>query len=679
MNGADLISANDIAEATGKAVRTIQRIAVKDGWPHKIINNRGDRLFYIDGLPPGIREMIARRRYGIDGGSAEDMAAAFNMKIPPEKLKDPAVASKVRMVCECLAVPEGARGRKKRIKNIAESHGYNTGTAYRLIKRAKDGKSIVKATKNHGVVLESLGITLRAWDREAAHMAVETIIGNKRNHAEKLTLYERIKDRAEADNLKVGSYRAFLDLYARVSDSVLTFRDKGARGLREEIVPAIRRDHTAYRVMECLIGDQHKADYYCFDYNGDVATLELFCWLDFRTQMAWGAISYRHYNRYTVGQALINAVGWGLPSQVYTDWGKPEESNYVTSLLEQITGLGIKTDAIRHTRAKVRHPQAKPIEAWFGWLDRNLRNDGMPGYCKRLRDGRENEMQQKDLKRLINEGGLLPIDEMADRILSVIERWNDHAFKNRAPDNGKSPRELYRIETAKHPVATLSEDLLEYIFLPVQDRNGNGKPLMVKRSQVKIKHEIFNRTLTYYAPDLADVTGAEVSVRYNPFDPDRVWVFDRSSGKLLCCAEQWNMINPKNRDQVSARIEIQNRLVKQVRDKYRVWLPEKSNKTHIPRIHPQEREARAYKAQRPKRRGGDLRICRTPLDDLVDEETGDVLQAEASAAGRGRGAGSGAGIFSRMYGMDSNRTRRPERSKFEFIRLNIDDPGPVDD
>lgn len=668
MDQGRMITAQELADILRMSERAVRLRADKEGWDFEEGPNRM-KLYYIDTLPAEIQERIARDRYGVDEDTVDEMVNRFQIKVPPEKLKDPKVAMKIRMLCECLAIPKRDKGRKNKIQDIAESYGFNMSTAYRLVDRANKGKWLIKPTSNYGHKIESLGITVRAWDREAAHMAVEEIMANRRNHAEKLTLYERVKAKAESSKLRVGCYESFLRLHRRVGESVIAYRDKGARGLREDIVPAIRRDHTAYRPMECLIGDQHKADYYCFDYNGDVATLELFCWLDFRTQMAWGAIAYKHYNRYTVGQALLNAVKWGLPSQVYTDWGKPEESRYVTSLLEQITGLGIKAEGIRHTNAKVRHPQAKPIEPWFGWLDRNLRNDGIPGYCKRLSDARENDLQQKEIESLIRTRGLLQIEDAVDRIFNVIEKWNAHLFKNRQPDNGKSPLQLYSEQTRQYPVTTLSEDVLDYIFLPVQARNGNGKPLTVKRSQVKIRHEFFNRILTYYAPKLADHGGAEVSVRYNPFDPERVWIFQngtgrraQGAGRLICCAEEWGMINPKNRDQVAARIEMQNRLVKKIREKYLLWLPEKKKNT-VRRLHPQEREARVYK----KTKGKELRVLRTQLDDMEQER-------EAAEASRG-----GTSLLSRMYGMDAEKSEPKRLHLKPFLRSSIDDPVPLND
>jgi len=628
------ITAGKIAEILGRPVRTVQRWAAAQGWEVEGSNGRGV-VYLINRLPAEIQERIARHRMGIDEEAVGEMARRFEIRINPEQLRDPAVASKIRMVCECLAVAQNARGRDKRITEIAGSYGYHRGTAYRLIKRVKEGKPLSVSTKNYGTRIEGLG-TVRAWDEGAARMAVEAIMENRRNHAEKLSIYKDISLRAQGAGLKIGSYGSFLNLSRKIDPSVIVYRDKGIRGLREDIVPAIRRDPTAYRPMECLVGDQHKADYYCLDHNGDVATLELFCWLDFRTQLIWGAIAYKHYNRYTVGQALLNAVRWGLPSMLYTDWGKPEESNYINLLVEQITGLGIRAEEIRRTRAMVRHPQAKPIEGWFGWLDRNLRNERLPGYCKRLRDVRENDLQQKEVTELIRAGRLLFIDDLVERVLGVIEGWNAHLFKNRGKDTGRSPLQIYNEETVTYPVTAISEEVLDYIFLPMQETK-------VSRSQVKVRHEFLKKTITYYDAALADHGGEQVVVRYSPFDVNRVWVFTAPSprpspargegekmaapsrgevekeiipargergngraGRLICQAEEWGMINPKSREHVMERMQQQRHLVKVIKEKYEHHAPDKKP---IPRIHPQQQQAREM-----------VRVMRTQIEE--QEEVG---------------------------------------------------------
>ena len=86
------------------------------------------------------------------------------------------------------------------------------------------------------------------------------------------------------------------------------------------------------------------------------------------------------------------------------------------------------------------------------------------------------------------------------------------------------------------------------------------------------------------------------------------------------------MINPKMRDEVARRIEMQNQLVKQVKERYAACLPEKTKKSHVPMIHPQKREARQVKESQA------LRVMRTPLDEEIDLETGEVL-----SQGSGRG------------------------------------------
>lgn len=599
--GVETITAEALADILGVTKRWVNHLADKEAWPH--LNGDGNaRRFVVERLPAEVQERILRFRYGVDDDSAAEMVRQFEINVSARALSDPRAATKIRMVCECLAVPQNVRGRNARIKEIAASYGYSGGAVYKLIKKVKQRKPLATVGRTHGIKVAGVAGRLRAWGVEAANMAVRVIMANKREHREKLSLYEEIADEAQKNEWNIGTYEAFCKLYKRVDPSVITYRDKGARGLREDVIPPIARDFSAYRPMECLIGDQHKADFYAIDAAGEVATLELFCWLDFRTQLAWGSIAYKHYNRYTVGHSLLNAVRWGLPNTVYTDWGKPEESNYITLLLEQLTGLGIKTQSIRHTRAKVRHPQAKPIEAWFGRLDKNLKNDGIPGYCKRLRDSRENELAQKELKHLIRADGLLPVAELVERLFDIIETWNTHKFKNRGQDTGSSPLDIYCRETGVYPVTALSQDVLDYIFLPMQAGT-------VRRSQVKVRHEFLKKTITYYHPELADRGGAEVMLRYNPFDISHIWVF--GGGKLVCRADEWGMINPKNSDQVMDRIEKQNSLLKQIKERYAAYAPAGNP---IPRIHPQEREARQVK------KATELRVCKTPLDDADEIE-----------------------------------------------------------
>lgn len=585
-----------------------------------------------------------RQVYEIDKQPAAELAKQFQIQIPSEKLSDPKTATKIRMLSECLAVPEGARGRHKRIGVIAESYGFHVGTAYRLIKKVQKGKPLFKKYNNPGVRFDDLGITLRAWDQEAGKLVIEAIMANRRNKVEKLALYNKVCGQAESQNLRVGTYESFCWIARKINanrGAVLTYRDKGIQGLKQDVMPAIRRDPTAYRPMECLIGDQHKADYYAFDSNGNVATLELFCWMDFRTQLVWSAFSLKHYNRYTVGQALLNAVRWGLPATVYTDWGKPEESNYINMLVEQLTGLGIQAENVDRVRATPRHPQAKPIEGWFGRFDRILKNDDVPGYMKRLKDSRENELQQKELQRQIRAGELLPVPDMVEWITGNIDGWNNHNFKNRGVDNGKSPILIYKEEVQQHPVTTLSEDVLDYFFLPIH----NVKK--IRNCQVAFKPDQKSVRRVYYDRALADYNGYEAKVRFDPYDPSCVWVF--VDDKLVCQADEWGMINPKITADVAGRMAEQKRLIRQVTEIYKAYQPPRKG---VRRINPHEREAREVKQ---------IRVLKTQLE---QEE-----QIAAAAGGSGP-----ADRFGQLFSIEHSRKVAEIAPARSIMRLTIDDP-----
>jgi len=536
----------------------------------------------LSSLSRGAQNRYLQKKYHRTHPTPQDLAEHFKINIPPEKLLDPKYQSKIRMTTDCLLIPEEAGDRSAQIKEIAELYGYNQATAY---------------------------ITLRAWDERAGRMAIEQIMGNKRRHQDGLTLYTHIKDTAEAEHLKIGTYGSFMQLKRKISTPIKTYRDKGRQGLRQDIIPGIRRDATAYRPMEWLIGDQHKADYYAIDSDGKVATLELFCWMDFRTQMVWGAMAYKHYNRYTVGQALTNAVRWGLPSVCYTDQGKPEKSKYMKQLIEQLTGLGIKTE-IHHILAEGRHPQAKPIEGFFGIFDRRLKNAGIPGYCKRLKDSRESELQEKELKQLIKTDGLLSIPDLTASVIAELSRWNEHLFKNREPDNGRSPLDIYTEEVKRFPVSTLSDDTLDYIFLPKRD-------CLIKRSSVNFRHEWLGKQV-YYDRALADYQGYMAEVRYDPFDPSHVWIFVER--KLICEAEEWSKINPKIYAQAEEKRAEQKALEEQIKNIYKKYLPPKAP---VRKINRHEKEARDVK------KVVELRVLETTLerDALAVQAIGSEAQA----------------------------------------------------
>jgi len=202
---------------------------------------------------------------------------------------------------------------------------------------------------------------------------------------------------------------------------------------------------------------------------------------------------------------------------------------------------------------------------------------------------------------------------MSAKLISELTRWNEHAFKKRdsaQEDNGRSPLEIYTEEIKRHPVATLSDDTLEYIFLPKRD-------LMIRRCQVAFQHEWLGKRV-YYDRALADYQGMMAEVRYDPFDPWRVWIFVER--KLICEAEEWGMINPKISAQVEEKRAEQKALAEQIKTLYQKYLPPKAP---VRKINRHEREARDVK------KVVELRIRKTSLEKQMEEQGETKISVQA--------------------------------------------------
>jgi len=199
---------------------------------------------------------------------------------------------------------------------------------------------------------------------------------------------------------------------------------------------------------------------------------------------------------------------------------------------------------------------------------------------------------------------------MSAKLISELTRWNEHLFKNRGEDNGRSPLEIYTDEVKSYPVATLSEDTLAYIFLPKRD-------LMIRRSQVAFQHEWLGKRV-YYDRALADYQGMMAEVRYDPFDPWRVWIFVER--KLICEAEEWEMINPKISAQVEEKRTEQKALADQIKTLYQKYLPPKAP---VRKINRHEKEARDVK------KVVELRIRKTSLEKQMEEQGETKISVQA--------------------------------------------------
>ena len=479
----------------------------------------------------------------------EEMRKEINLPANPteEDIK------RMRVVYEAQNVPKGKK-KDEWYGEVGRRYGVSKQTVYRWLQKFKEGR-LFKKRERPGEVLVDVGVEVRAWDREAVEFAIGLILENRWDKKPAKELYKEVVRWAEGQNLRVGSYVSFTKLVQAVLGSPLrVLRDKGKRGLIEEVVPEIRRDFSVYAPMELLVGDQHKCDYVCFDDNLNVMWLEGYHWADARTGLVFSALCYKHYDRFVVGLALKEALLWGIPKELYNDWGKCENSLYVRKLRGRLSKLVriLEGEELIQRHAQVRRPQSKPIEGIFAQLDRRMRARDIPGYAKRRADAKENELMQKELKRLIRQKKLLHYRELMEEILGVVDAWNWHVYRNRqvVRDNGRSPWEIFKEECSG--VAGLSEQAAEWLVLPEPK-----KKIRVRNGKVGFKHPFWGR-VEFWAAELAEVNGQEVEVRFYPWRADRCFVL--VDGEVVVC-ERWGLVNPKDEAETRRKMGIQNSIV----------------------------------------------------------------------------------------------------------------------
>lgn len=207
---------------------------------------------------------------------------------------------------------------------------------------------------------------------------------------------------------------------------------------------------------------------------------------------------------------------------------------------------------------------------------------------------------------MIKRGELLTVSELSEQLAAVIRSWNEHRFEHRREDNGKSPLSIYEEEARAYPVTVLPDHLLDYLFLP-------RRKCRIRRSTVSFTTDYFGRC-EYYHPRLAQHAGKDAEVRWDPYDPEQVWVFRPKDVPEAAwgdedplTAEQWRAVDPRNRTEVAERRRVQQELIRETRELYRRWA--RPEVREIRKMDPAERKAAGLKRQQ------ELRLIRTELDE----------------------------------------------------------------
>jgi len=500
----------------------------------------------------------------------------FAVSVSEEILNDPRVLRDMEVVRKALEeVPDG-RKKSEWVEMVAFEYGLTVSSVYRKIQKFnKEGLAgLSRSRRSKGAA--------RAWDEEALEYWKGLVLKRENRKFTLTRRYQCLKEEASRRGWKIGDIRSAQVWAGKICPQLIAYRDGGRRAL-DNALPPIRRDYSDLAPFEILVGDQHRFDFWVtHDETGELFRPEGYFWQDLRTRVLYGGAVDRRYDGQLMGLALRMGLRvFGAFKTIYTDHGKPEESNYIAGVLEQMKALGLGVEQTvdletngqtagseaticladvpgPHRKAIVRNAKAKMIEGTFRYLEQIMRDRlGVPGYVKRLSDPQEHqEVDQKELQTLLKSGKLLCFSEFALRLIQAMNFYNRERPHSgvlrewawRPKPKIATPWDCLRqCHAAGWNPQSVPPEAVELLFLA---RDPRGR--VVDRGRVRFRRRLYEHRR------LIELSGKRVDIRYDPMDLEKLLVYHR--GDFVCEAAPLQYSSMKDQDVIRTKITEKARL-----------------------------------------------------------------------------------------------------------------------
>jgi transposase InsO family protein len=353
------------------------------------------------------------------------------------------------------------------------------------------------------------------------------------------------------------SYSTVLRIIREIPPSVKALGREGKRAFRERYGVYIPRTYQDLRNREIFCGDHHEFDLFVYASSGKLFRPWISAWLDLKTEVLPGWFISARPNSETIALAYRHAVLpkgdkiMGLSETVYVDNGRDYRSRYLegnsrpwrmdlgtTELFLRAHGIEVLGEermegiwrglGVQTLHTLPANPQAKPIERFFGTLERDLIQE-LPGWCGNSPESRPTDILKPLLKQheqwLEGKRDETPFLHVAEFALK-FEAWLHERYL-RTPHTrlGCAPLDAYEREYG-HPVVP-SERALDILLMRAERR-------LVRRNGI----EMFERGRWYWAEELAGREGTYVEVRWDP----------RELGRILVYADQGFLCEARNQE-----------------------------------------------------------------------------------------------------------------------------------
>lgn len=567
--------------------RSVNRKAQKEQWRFQDVPAPGGpggkrREYHLSSIPEETRIALLEAEAGIvtmDETAFREYLSSCKISLTPAEIADPIMQAKIACAKAFENMPAYG-GREKLLETLAAKYGKSKQQIRRWIEDVQDlrtrsvhriklGEERVELPASSSFSPEALacGLSSYANDMKAGIKAAYRKMEENSNRSNG-------SNSSNGEEWRLGDYVSFTRIVKKIPPSIWLRIQKGATGFELHGLPKIIRKWTAVPVQSVICGDQKIFDYVTYDPETDALIKpEGYFWMDCSSRMITGAwIELSHYNQYTVGNSLREALRWGMPDEIFTDWGKPEGSRHITHIRAGLSGYsntddylamrdkyGDISDDVGHKKAQPGKPWAKPIENIMNIFDTRLKAKNLPGYRKRNADAWENKEVQELLKKQAKHGALMHIQDFITAVFDTIDEHNK-AEKKLAEGGTIVPRDFFFDGLVRQPRTVFTGYALDYICLPTFERKPRQATVAVTVRS--------NDHRSYYSPALSG-RKKPVRVCVDPYDRDAPAALIDDKGEVIDMAEPWGAQDNYDQPGLAAKRKHQAQLMRWVGEQAR--------------------------------------------------------------------------------------------------------------
>lgn len=261
----------------------------------------------------------------------------------------------------------------------------------------------------------------------------------------------------------------------------------------------------------------------------------------------------KYSNRLTISHVIRMAIlvkedkrwpSYGIFEHFQHDLGKDFRSKYIRHVCHDLGITPVPTRGF--------HGQSKAIERWFRTMEDQLRH--LPGYIGNKPDNNP-EKQRIGTPRTWEEmrKELLTIDQLDAELTNWIVNVYHHAESKAL--KGFSPMGVLEEHKKRGwmPRVIASERALDLLLMERLERGGKNP--VVHRGKIQAFGTKYEARY-YEAPELLELSGQEVQVRYAPNNLDELYVY--KNDRFVCIAKNANpMSYGATKEDMKRRLEIE--------------------------------------------------------------------------------------------------------------------------